>query len=186
MLILLDQDGVLADFDAAFYAAWQQHYPHTPIPARAQRRSFYLLEDIPEPLREQAEALYTRPGFISNLPPVPGALEAWQALSAMGFTLRICSTPLQQYENCVAEKYQWVEKHLGRAATRQLILSADKTLVQGDVLIDDNPHIKGAHTPSWQHIVFDAPYNQNVLNKRRISWENWRSVLAGVMYMGDY
>lgn len=186
MLILLDQDGVLADFDAGFHAAWQQHYPHTVIRPREHRRSFYLLEDLPPHLREQAEALYTSPGFISNLPPVPGALEAWQALESMGFTLRICSTPLQQYENCVAEKYQWVEKHLGRAATRQLVLTADKTLVAADLLIDDKPEITGARAPTWEHVLFDAPYNQTVVGKKRINWQNWRGVLAGVMYVGEY
>jgi 5'-nucleotidase len=99
--------------------------------------------------------------------------------------VRICSSPLSQFENCVAEKYLWVERHLGREATNRLILTKDKTLVHGDLLIDDKPAIEGAMKPRWKHILFDAPYNREVADRPRITWKNWRSVLAGELYTAD-
>ncbi|MCD0506228.1 5'-3'-deoxyribonucleotidase [Bordetella petrii] len=185
MLILLDQDGVLADFEHAFLAAWRRKHPDTEPVAYENRRSFRILEDYPAELRARAEAIYTAPGFIRDLPPVPGALEAYRELLALGMDVRICSSPLHQFENCVAEKYLWVERHLGRPATERLILTRDKTLVRGDLLIDDKPHIEGAVRPSWRHIVYDAPYNRQAAGRPRLTWSNWRNVLAGELYSAD-
>ncbi len=185
MLILLDQDGVLADFEHAFIDAWRIRYPDVPPVEFEDRKSFYLRQDYPPELRAQAEAIYTAPGFIRNLPPVPGALDAVHELLALGMDVRICTSPLSQFENCVAEKYLWVERHLGRDATNRLILSKDKTLVYGDLLIDDKPLIEGAVKPRWKHILFDAPYNRHVTGQARMSWDNWRSVLANELYIAD-
>jgi 5'-nucleotidase len=174
MIILIDQDGVLADFEHAFLAAWRERHPGIEPVAYEDRKSFNLLEDYPPELRRKAEALYTAPGFIRELPPVPGAIE------------RICTAPLRQYENCVAEKFQWVERHLGRAATERIVMTRDKTLVRGDILIDDKPKVEGAVAqPSWRHIVYDAPYNRHVADRPRMVWADWRSVLAGQLYAAD-
>lgn len=185
MLILLDQDGVLADFEHAFLDAWRQRHPDIEPVAYEDRRAFHILEDYPAELRPRAEAIYTSPGFIRNLPPVPGAIEAYHALLGLGMDVRICTSPLRQFENCVAEKFLWVERHLGRAATERMVLTRDKTLVRGDLLIDDRPNIKGAVPPSWRHIVYDAPYNRHVADRPRLTWANWRNVLAGELYRAD-
>ncbi|CAM3681350.1 5'-3'-deoxyribonucleotidase [Bordetella sputigena] len=185
MLILIDQDGVLADFEKAFVAAWRQAHPDIPPVEVEDRRSFHILEDYPPELRPLAEALYTAPGFIRDLPPVPGALDAVRELSELGLDVRICSSPLRQYENCVAEKYHWIERHLGRAWTERLILTRDKTLVQGDILIDDRAVIEGAARPRWRHVLYDAPHNRHVTDKPRLTWANWRNVLGGELYRAD-
>lgn len=44
---------------------------------------------------------------------------------------------------CVFFQYAWVEKHLGRDFLEQVILTRDKTLIAGDLLIDDKPDIQG-------------------------------------------
>ena len=45
------------------------------------------------------------------------------------------------------------------------------------VLIDNKPVITGVEAhPEWEHILYDRPYNREV-NKRRITWENWRDIL---------
>ncbi|KDC75250.1 5'-3'-deoxyribonucleotidase [Bordetella bronchiseptica] len=185
MLILLDQDGVLADFEHAFIDAWRKRHPDIEPVAFEDRKSFHIREDYAPELRGLAEAIYTAPGFIRDLPPVPGAIEAFRELLALGMDVRICSSPLMQFENCVAEKYLWVERHLGREATQRLILTRDKTLVQGDLLIDDRPVITGAARPRWRHIIYDAPYNRDQTDRPRLNWRNWRNVLAGELYRSD-
>jgi hypothetical protein len=46
-LILIDQDGVLADLKRGFYAAWQAAgHTHPALPLR-QPRSFYVRDDYP-------------------------------------------------------------------------------------------------------------------------------------------
>lgn len=51
-------------------------------------------------------------------------------------------------KNCVLEKYDWVDYYLGREWIRKIILTKDKTLVRGKILVDDRPRISGAMKPS--------------------------------------
>jgi 5'-nucleotidase len=40
-------------------------------------------------------------------------------------------------------QYDWVKNHLGKHWLKKLILTADKTIVKGHLLIDDKVDIKG-------------------------------------------
>ena len=160
MIILLDQDGVLADFEHAFIDAWRARHPDIAPVAFDDRKSFYIREDYAPELRARPKPS-TRARFHPQ--PPARALDAVKELLALGMC--ICTSPLSQFENCVAEKYLWVEKHLGRDATNRLILTKDKTLVHGSLLIDDKPRILGAVKPRWKHILFDAPYNREVTDR---------------------
>ena len=169
-------DGVLADFEGGFVRAWTQRFPeHPPVP-KGERRHFSLLEDYPlqQPM---VQAVYHAPGFFRDLEPMPGALDAVRDILSLDHDVRICSSPLNRYINCVPEKYEWVERHLGTEFVPRLILAKDKTWVHGDYLIDDKPEVIGSRTPSWQHVVFDQPYNRHVAGLR-MNWSNWRDVLG--------
>lgn len=176
MLILLDQDGVLADFENAFHAAsTAPGQPHPALPPSA-RQSFHVRDDYPKHLRAMVERICTEPGFFPELPPIPGAIVAVQALLAAGHELRICTSPLHQHRHCMLEKYECVERHLGAEFVGHMILTKDKTLVHGDVLIDDKPAITGARRPDWRHVLYDQPYNRHV-DGPRMTWASWREVL---------
>lgn len=43
----------------------------------------------------------------------------------------------------VCFQYAWVERHLGPEFLDKVILTRDKTIVSGDILIDDKPDILG-------------------------------------------
>merc|ERR1719253_2506561 len=54
-------------------------------------------------------------------------------------------------------------------------------MIIGDVLIDDKPQVTGTMTPTWEHIVFEAPYNKSVEMNRRLrmrSWDWWTRILS--------
>jgi 5'-nucleotidase len=179
MLVLVDQDGVLADFDRGFNLAWQERFPHRAVLDLALRKNFYLHDDYPAGYRAEIRDIQASAGFILNLPPIPGALAALKALLDAGHDVRICTAPLSRFTNCVGEKFQWVVDHLGPAWVDRIVLTKDKTLVRGDVLIDDKPAVTGALDPLWEHLVFEAPYNV-AATSRRINWSNWRQVLQQV------
>lgn len=176
MLILVDQDGVLADFEHAFLQRFQKANPNGFFIPLEDRKIFHVQEEYPENLFPAVEAIYHEPGFFANLPLIPGAKEGFFALLEMGHTVRICTSPLHIYGNCVNEKYEWVERYLGFEFTKLMILTKDKTLVKGDILIDDRPEIPGVCIPEWEHVIFDAPYNRHIKNRRRITWGNWQSL----------
>lgn len=178
MRILVDMDGVIADFDQELLTRWQERHPDKPYIPLEQRKAFYVKDDYPEELKPLVVEILLESNFFEKMIPVPGAKEALEEMEAMGFEVFICSSPLSTYGNCVLEKYKWVETILGPNWVRKIILTKDKTLIKADVLIDDKPEITGVEkTPSWEHILYDRPYNRDI-NKRRITWENWKDVLS--------
>lgn len=179
MIILVDMDDVLADFEGEFLERWRKQYPDKPYVPFEDRTTFCLEQQYPEELHELMNTIYHAPGFCRSLKPIPGSLEAVLEMKKEGHDVFICTAPLRRYEDCVLEKYEWTDKHLGREWTRRIILTADKTLVHGDFLIDDKPEIKGIMTPVWEHILYDKPYNRQVTGKKRLkSLKDWKSVIV--------
>ena len=176
MLVLLDQDGVLADFEHGFQLSWRQRHPDLAAVDLAERRSFRVRDDYPEHQRGLVDAIYHAPCFYRDLPPIAGAIEGVKAMLDAGIDVRICTSPLDAFRHCVPEKYEWVERHLGQEFVRRIIVTKDKSLVAGDVLIDDNPEIATSRPPTWRHVLFDQPYNRNHVGPR-INWANWEAIL---------
>ena len=182
MRILVDQDGVLADFDAGWEADFADRWGLLApvVGPLAERRSFKVDDQYPASWRDAVREVSTRPGFFESLPPVPGAVAGLHALAAAGHDVYICTTPLSTYQFCVAEKYAWVEKHLGHPWTKRVILTKDKTLIRGDVLIDDKPHVTGSMVPSWVHARYTRSYNADLEGVVRLTWANAGTVLASL------
>jgi len=179
MLILIDQDGVLADFHTGFTETWMRLHPQYPAIPLEQRRHFHMRDEYPAHLGAEVERIYTAEGFFRDLPPLPGAIAGVYALLEAGHDVRICSSPLLKYHHCLYEKYEWIERHFGKEFVPNMILTRDKTLVHGDALIDDNPSIFGFHKPSWRRVIFDQPYNRQLAGLR-MDWSNWREILPRI------
>lgn len=177
MIILIDQDGVIADFEQGILNKFRNLYPDEPFVPLEQRTTFYVEEDYSKNIRPLIKGIYLSPGFYRNLPPVQGALEALTELQEQ-HDVFICTSPLSEYQNCILEKYEWVDEHLGKEWVKRLRPERDKTLTFGDILIDDRPKVTGhLKTPFWQHVLFDQPYNRGS-DKPRLNWNNYKEVLA--------
>ena len=111
-ILYLDMDNVLVDFPSAF--------------AR-----------IPEEtLREYGEDKDEIPGIFALMEPMPGAVDAFNALAEV-FDVYILSTAPWENSSAWSDKLKWVKKHLGEKAWKRLILSHHKNLNHGDFLVDD-------------------------------------------------
>ncbi len=178
MRILIDMDDVLADFDGEFLRRWRERHPEKMYVPLEERKTFYVKESYPEVLRPLITEIYTEPSFFRALPPVAGAIESVKEMEQMGLEVFICTSPLSMYKNCVLEKYEWVDAHLGSEWVKRIVLTKDKTLVKGDYLIDDKPVITGAESvPMWEHVLYDRPYNKDI-QRKRLTWQNWKQVLS--------
>ncbi|NXU85376.1 NT5C protein, partial [Xiphorhynchus elegans] len=148
--VLVDMDGVLADFEGAVLREFRGRFPAEPRVELEERRGFSVREqyrNLREDLAAKVASVYESPGFFLKLDPIPGALEAMQEMIHMQDTqVFICTSPLLKYEHCIVEKYKWVEKHLGPEFVERIILTRDKTVVAADLLFDDKDTIQGLNT----------------------------------------
>jgi len=167
--ILLDMDGVLANFDQGHVDACIR----AGIPRALHgedRAEWDLLSTVPREDRARLLRLWHAPGFFRALYPMDGAVDGARTLRRQGHEVFICTAPLLNHATCAAEKIEWVRAHLGDDFAARVIITRDKTLIHGDYLVDDRPNIHGVHTPTWKHLLFEAPCNRN---DPRGTW-NWR------------
>lgn len=132
MIIHIDMDDTLCDFAGAFhYKVWQN-------PAIQYPQSQY--------------------GFFANLQPLTGAVSAVKALIASPlYDPHILTAPSVKNPLCYTEKRIWIETHFGIEFTEKLIISPNKALIKGDILIDDNIQGKGQDQFEGRLIHFGSP-----------------------------
>ncbi|XP_004776635.2 5'(3')-deoxyribonucleotidase, mitochondrial isoform X1 [Mustela nigripes] len=191
--VLVDMDGVLADFEGGFLRKFRARFPDQPFIALEDRRGFWLSEQygrLQPGLSEKAISIWESENFFLDLEPLPGAVEAVKQMANLENTdVFICTSPMRTYKYCPYEKYAWVEKHFGPDFLDHVVLAADKTVVSADLLIDDRPDITGKWpaagaepNPSWEHILFTACHNRHVQlqppGRRLHSWaDDWKAIL---------
>lgn len=180
MVILVDLDGVIADFELGFLNSWRKKYPQEFYVPLKKRQAFKIRDDYPEELGNRVKGIYFKEGFFKSLPEIPGSIQTIKKLSEGGHQVFICTNPMSGHITCVMEKFEWVREKLGPEWDKRIIVTEDKTLVFGDILIDDKPKIVGLKKPKWKLVLFDQPYNRQGKGLPRITWENWESLLTSV------
>jgi len=178
MRILVDMDGVLADFEQGFVDVFSVRYPEIPYLTKDQRTEFYLKELYPPEVQPLVTQTYSEAGFFLNLPVIYGARQGLEALKNAGADVFICTSPLLKNPTCASDKFAWMEKHFGKVWRDRVIVTKDKTLVHSDILIDDRPEIEGCMTPTWEHVLFSQKYNEHVSGKRRLTWSDAMRILG--------
>lgn len=109
-------------------------------------------------------------GFFLNSGPVDQAVEAFAFLSSR-CNVFILSTPVWDNVHCWTEKRIWVEKYLGIQAKKKLILTHDKSLNIGRLLIDDSTE-NGAANFIGTHFLFGSK-----------DFPSWKEVLESIDFV---
>lgn len=176
--VLVDMDGVLADFDTAFHETVREQYPNVqmldPLP---DPPSFYASQYYSGEHQSGLRTISNAEHFFARLPVMPGALEGWQRIMDEGFRPQICSSPIRSNPYSKLEKLGWLEEHMapvfGSWVVETAIITSDKFQYGGVALIDDRPDMPHADIAPWQHVLFDQPCNRHVeTDLRLIGWSD--------------
>jgi len=173
-VILIDMDNTIVDYSSQIAPVLQTIYKD--IQVTKDNWQTLKLND----LHFHRKNIQSQPGFFRSMKPIDGALDALKEMDMMGHDVFIVSSPSTSGDTCHSEKSEWVKEHLGEKWARRLILTKDKTVVIGDILIDDKPNIHGLVTSTWQHILFAQPYNIHLEKEGRIilhNWNNWTDIV---------
>ena len=175
-VLLLDMDGVFVDTDGEIYR--NADFAHKLIP-HDDRTSLYFHEDHDDDTARLIRHYMTRPGFFRRLVPYENAVDVIHELDKHVHVV-FCTSMLYSNPTCMQDKALCLEEHLGEEYKYRLIIAKDKTLVHGDWLVDDRPEIKGSIVPSWEHVVYDQPYNRLSSSKSRVmNWEDLFNFIRG-------
>ncbi len=125
------------------------------------------LEQAGDELRKEYAGRYNEiPHIVSYMPPIPGAVEAMNALCHSGlYDVYILSTSPWANPATWSDKVDWVNRHLDRYYRERLILTHHKNLLKGDYIIDDRgKHGTSGFKGEWLHFGSDK-------------YPDWKSVL---------
>ena len=182
-IALVDMDNTKNNFDARFENRVQHIVP--PEIWETRNKAEYWIENIfDEKYHKEIYNILDEEGFFLGLEPLPGAIEAVHEMMEEEIEVLVCTTPHFGSKFCINEKNEWIEKYLGPQFVRRVIPTYDKTIIYGDVLIDDKPEIHGLmeDNPFWTHILFDHRHNKHVDTAHRLTdWKDWRDVVYPIL-----
>lgn len=157
--LLLDMDGPIADFDKAFFNLCGEYGFELDCTPETQVHRFGSDHIADKKARREARELIYRTRWFRDLPVVEGALEGVRRLQEE-FDVWVCTKPLEENKRCRDDKGAWIRKHFGRDLERQLVITPDKTIVDGVILLDDAIKLDWIGKGSWKSVIFRTVWNQ--------------------------
>jgi 5'(3')-deoxyribonucleotidase len=181
-VILVDCDGPLADFVAAYLSLVHEHtgrlHTHEQVTNFSFQKCVVSAEEDDHVWKRMIDA---RPGLVRNLGETFGSAEGLHALRQLGCKVA-CLTSPHLGPHWMYERAQWL---LERGFTkREIIFASDKSHVSGFILIDDNVDNCEAWAKANPHgvaILFEAPWNRGAkLRENVLHACDWNEVVFKV------
>jgi 5'-nucleotidase len=177
-VILVAMDGPLVDVAAGMMKIIIRDHPLIALSQSGRSLHTRFSDNYPWQHKATLDGIMLAKRFYLDLPQVDGAIAALNAMVLEDHEVFICTAPNVDSEHCASEKLAWVRQNMGVGWVNRTIICHDKTMIQGDFLIDVTPNPKGALIPSWQHILYAASYNSASRKLLMTDWSHWRSVLG--------
>ena len=153
MVILVDADGGLEDLSQKWVLYLNEKYGTT---VRYEDLTEWdMTAAFPSLSREQVYEIDVAEEIYSRLEPIPGAPEAVRRLLDDGHRIYVVTTT--PYQAVKAKLERAIFRYYPFLSWKNIIITADKHLIRGDVLIDDGVHnLLGG---DFRKILVTAPYN---------------------------
>lgn len=160
--ILVDCDGVLADFNGAVC----KHFDK-PLSSVTDWDYAKAWGYEPKEFWGVQMAFTREPGFWLALDPMRNVGVAMAMLRELGEVI-VVTSPMKGATTWCHERLLWLSTYAG-VARNEVVITGRKDLVKGDVLIDDGPHNLADVAPHMMTIAIDTPYNQGVSVTYRVT-----------------
>jgi 5'(3')-deoxyribonucleotidase len=165
-ILLIDSDGVMADFMGHVYNTIEEEvgvsYCH------ADTRDYWFGDTIHKSLILD---IMNREGTYRHLDVITGAVRAVNRLRER-YDVRVCSAPPKSSKTAETEKREWLAEHFDMEFAESAIITRDKHLVEARVIVEDNPHID----VPYRVVMFDQPWNQTHDGPRMYGWGDIRQI----------
>jgi len=178
--VLLDVDGVLADFVGHTLSMLGDL---APAGGRDAFTSWDMLSAMSPRARAETEARWRRQGWCLTMPVCPGAQNAVDRIGLRADVVYV-TAPMRGAPHWMYERWLWLERQFA-ADARAVVFAHGKALVSGDVFVDDrveNIDEWAAAHPNGAALLWDAPYNRHCVpsapNAVRVT--TWVDVIGAV------
>ncbi len=176
MKILIDMDDVLEQLVPAWVEYMNVHYGTNTKPEDVCDWNMTLAFPTVSP-----DIVYKAPlhdDFWDDVKPMPGADEALKKLIAEGHEIYVVTA--SYYQTLPVKMDNVLFKWFPYLKWEQVIISSNKQIIAGDILIDDGPHnLTGG---SYRKILFSQPHNRNFDEKSvgAVRVHNWDEAYAEI------
>jgi 5'-nucleotidase len=163
--LIVDMDGVMADIYSQFIAYEEREFGYRqPIANMLGKREYEVFKNARQYIYEN--------GFFRNAPVMEGSVEAMKALNEK-YEVFIVSAAME-FPKSLPEKQEWLAEHFPFLTWKQIVFCGLKTVVQGDIMIDD--HYKNLDFFHGQTILFTQPHNVRSDDKTHTRVESWGDI----------
>ena len=134
-VLLLDQDGILADTNSYLLTIVNKYYKRNYTNADHDRLfgdHTCLTEELTRPMIAK---IFNQRGFFRDLPPIKDAIESVNKL-AEHYDIYVVTTPWVHNIYCYSEKAAWIKEYLP-FLEKKVVQTVCKEVVHGHVLVDD-------------------------------------------------
>lgn len=176
--LLVDQDGVLADFMGHVYKTVEAETGRKYCHADTQD---YWFKDCPD--KDLFMDIINRQGTYSDLDVITGAVEAIKRLREY-YDVVVVTAPPRGSKTAEDEKRQWLARHFDKDFAEEAIVTRDKHLVHGRLMIEDNPDID--RDADWRPLMFDQPWNRKSDLPRMYGWGDLSVVYRNMMRLAGF
>lgn len=167
-VILVDCDGVMADFHGAFLREFTRIHGRVVLKEECTRWQFNECICTLEEEDVVWDYFARTPGLIEGLSEVDADLT--DALAYLRNWARVvCVTsPKAGNKLWAGERIAWLNAR--GFSDKDISNTSDKTLIRGDVLLDDGGHNLDAYSYFGGCLLFNQPWNQGVHHHRTFNW----------------
>jgi 5'-nucleotidase len=165
MRILIDMDDVIADALERFLEWYERDFGVRYSRADLQGTKLHLV--VPEDHRGIVKQYPHQKRFFKDLPLIEHSQEVVEELNNR-FDVYIASAAME-FPYSLQDKNEWLDQHFPFIHWKRRILCGDKSVLKGDVLIDD--HDFNLSVFDGRAIMFTASHNVNETKYERLnSW----------------